>query len=94
MPFHSPRDRVNPYISSGLALGGFAMTDLTGQTVLVTGASTGIGAAAAIALAEAGCDVGINYCKSKRAAQAVAKKVALYVAACMRERRKLLDTPH
>lgn len=51
------------------------MTDLTGQTVLVTGGSTGIGAAAAIALAEAGCDVGINYCKSKRAAQGVAKKV-------------------
>ena len=51
------------------------MTDLTDCAVLVTGASTGIGAAAAVALAEAGCDVGLNYLRSKRSVQAVKRKV-------------------
>jgi len=51
------------------------MTDLAGQAVLITGASTGIGAASAVALAQAGADVGINYCRSKKAAEAVVKRV-------------------
>jgi len=51
------------------------MADLSGRTVLVTGASTGIGAASAVALAEAGADVGINYCRSKDAAEKVAEQV-------------------
>jgi 3-oxoacyl-[acyl-carrier protein] reductase len=51
------------------------MTNLAGRTVLITGASTGIGAASACLLAEAGADVGINYCHSKAAAQKVLKKV-------------------
>ena len=51
------------------------MTDLKGQAVLITGASTGIGAATAVACAKAGANVGINYCHSKRAAEKVARRV-------------------
>lgn len=51
------------------------MTDLKEQRILITGASTGIGAAAAVMLAKAGADVGINFCRSKRAARAVQRKV-------------------
>jgi 3-oxoacyl-[acyl-carrier protein] reductase len=51
------------------------MADLTGQTALITGASTGIGAASALALARAGADVGINYCRSRKPAEEVLKAV-------------------
>jgi NAD(P)-dependent dehydrogenase (short-subunit alcohol dehydrogenase family) len=43
--------------------------------VLVTGASRGIGAAAAIACATKGWDVAVNYARDERAAQAVAEQV-------------------
>jgi NAD(P)-dependent dehydrogenase (short-subunit alcohol dehydrogenase family) len=45
------------------------------RTVLVTGASRGIGAAAAVACAEKGWDVAINYARDESAAQAVAARV-------------------
>jgi NAD(P)-dependent dehydrogenase (short-subunit alcohol dehydrogenase family) len=45
------------------------------RVVLVTGASRGIGAACAIACAERGWDVAINYTRDERAAQAVAARV-------------------
>lgn len=48
---------------------------LTGKTVLITGASRGIGRAAALALANAGCDVAINYLHSENEAESVAASV-------------------
>lgn len=49
--------------------------DLQGQTALVTGGSTGIGRAVALALAEAGCDVAVHYHQSEAAAHEVAAVV-------------------
>lgn len=50
---------------------------LTGKTALVTGASRGIGAAIAKALAKEGAAVVINYNGSKEKAQAVADEITL-----------------
>ncbi|TCP31425.1 SDR family oxidoreductase [Sphingomonas sp. BK235] len=47
------------------------MTELVGKFALVTGASRGIGAAIAIALADKGADVAITYEKSAERAEAV-----------------------
>jgi 3-oxoacyl-[acyl-carrier protein] reductase len=50
----------------------------SGSFVIVTGASRGTGAATAVALAEAGYDVGINYReKERRAGQDAARVEAL-----------------
>jgi 3-oxoacyl-[acyl-carrier protein] reductase len=49
--------------------------DLQGKSVLITGASTGIGAAAARAFASAGCNVAIHYNASREAAEQVAADV-------------------
>lgn len=50
-------------------------SDLKGKVVLITGASTGIGAAAARAFADVGCRVVIHYNASRDAAEAVAADV-------------------
>ena len=53
------------------------MTDqkLAGQTALVTGSSSGIGAAVAVALGEAGANVIVNYTSSLKGAQEVVDKI-------------------
>jgi 3-oxoacyl-[acyl-carrier protein] reductase len=51
------------------------ITDLTGKVVLITGASTGIGAAAARAFAQHGSRLVIHYNASRQAAEAVAADV-------------------
>ncbi len=53
-----------------------ASFDLTGKHALVTGSSRGIGAAIAVALAEAGADVMVHYTGNADQANAVAAQVA------------------
>ncbi|HEX4183991.1 MAG TPA: SDR family oxidoreductase [Caulobacteraceae bacterium] len=51
------------------------MTHCNGKTALVTGASRGIGRAAALALAEAGAQVLVHYGKDAAAAEAVVERI-------------------
>jgi 3-oxoacyl-[acyl-carrier protein] reductase len=51
------------------------MNDLSGKIALVTGASRGIGASVAIALAQAGCDVAVNFRSREPEAEKVAAKI-------------------
>ncbi|MFY7912684.1 MAG: SDR family oxidoreductase [Emticicia sp.] len=48
---------------------------LTGQTALVTGASSGIGEGVAVALGEAGANVVVNYGSNQASANAVVEKI-------------------
>ncbi|MFB1083316.1 enoyl-[acyl-carrier-protein] reductase FabL [Jeotgalibacillus sp. JSM ZJ347] len=48
---------------------------MTNKVALVTGSSRGVGKAAAIALAEKGYDIVINYARSKKAAQETAAQI-------------------
>jgi 3-oxoacyl-[acyl-carrier protein] reductase len=51
-----------------------SIPDLAGKSVLVTGASTGIGAALAIAYAAQKCRVAVHYNSSAKDAEGVAAK--------------------
>jgi 3-oxoacyl-[acyl-carrier protein] reductase len=54
------------------------MNELEGKIALVTGASRGIGRAIAVALAENGCDVAVNYLRSSKEAEEVAQEVIAF----------------
>ena len=49
--------------------------DLSGKVALVTGASSGIGRACAIALAQAGADVALNYGRQHEPAESAAAEI-------------------
>lgn len=51
------------------------MMDFTGQSVIVTGASRGIGKAIALGFAEAGADVAFTYASNEAAAEEVKKEI-------------------
>jgi 3-oxoacyl-[acyl-carrier protein] reductase len=51
------------------------LTDLRGKAVLITGASTGIGAAAAQAFGAVGARVGVHFRRNKDAAESVSAKI-------------------
>jgi 3-oxoacyl-[acyl-carrier protein] reductase len=51
------------------------MIDLRGKAAVVTGSSSGIGAATAFALAKLGCDVVVHYRRSRDEAESVARQV-------------------
>ena len=55
---------------------GVASTPLAGQRALITGANSGIGKAVAIAMAEAGASVVVNYVTGDDEAHAVADQIA------------------
>ena len=51
------------------------MSNLSGKTALVTGASRGIGRASALALAKAGAQVLVHYSNSEKEADAVVAEI-------------------
>jgi 3-oxoacyl-[acyl-carrier protein] reductase len=51
------------------------MSDLSGETALLTGASRGIGRASALALAQAGAQVLVHYSNSEKEADAVVAEI-------------------
>jgi len=66
-----PMLRVGSFVSGRRAMAG----PLAGKVALVTGASSGIGRAAAVQLARAGADVALNYLTLRRVAEQAAEEI-------------------
>jgi 3-oxoacyl-[acyl-carrier protein] reductase len=54
------------------------LQDLNGRRILVTGGSTGIGAAVAVAFARCGARVALHYNRNEKAAQGVAEEISSF----------------
>jgi len=66
---------------------------LKGRTALVTGGSRGIGRAVALALAEEGADVAVNYVSSEGAAKEVAEQIRKLGRRAMQAQADVADYP-
>ena len=64
---------------------------LDGRVALVTGGGTGLGRAISLVLAEAGCDVAVNYSRSERDAQETAELIRVMGRRAMAVRADVAD---
>jgi 3-oxoacyl-[acyl-carrier protein] reductase len=67
------------------------MADLTGRIALVTGSSRGIGRAIAVALAEAGADIALNFLSRAKDAQAAESEICGLGRRCVAIRADVAD---
>src|SRR5262245_61064046 len=74
-PTSPPRAHVPDYIPQPVLPACPVQRVLEGQKALVTGASSGIGRAIALALGEAGADVVVNYVAGEEAAARLAQEI-------------------
>jgi 3-oxoacyl-[acyl-carrier protein] reductase len=65
--------------------------DLTGKAAIVTGGGTGVGRATALALAERGCAVAVNYSKSQAAAEQTAEQARAFGVKAIAVRADVAD---